>query len=132
MSYFLGVYMAWFFLSRNYWSLLDHDLMASIWEKVISILTGNLNSGCSYSITAATISETDYSIQICRNKFLIHSLINTAYLSYLSSLLLGLGLIQNFCKSWYFQLYPLKNASLSLGIILESKTSLKSRSVPEE
>ena len=26
--------------------------MASIWEKAISILAGNLNSGCSYLITA--------------------------------------------------------------------------------
>ena len=33
------------FLSRIYWSLLDHDLMASIWEKAISILARNLNSG---------------------------------------------------------------------------------------
>ena len=32
-SYGLG-----FFLSRIYWSSLDYDLMASIWEKVISIL----------------------------------------------------------------------------------------------
>ena len=28
------------------------DLMASIWEKNISILVGNLNPGCSYKITA--------------------------------------------------------------------------------
>ena len=42
-----------FFLSRNYWSSLDHDLMASIWEKAISILTGSLNSGRRYLITAA-------------------------------------------------------------------------------
>ena len=40
------------FLSRNYWSLLDYDRMASIWEKAISILAGNLNSGRSYLITA--------------------------------------------------------------------------------
>ena len=40
------------FLSRNYWSLLDHDLMASIWEKNISIFVGNLNSGRSYLIAA--------------------------------------------------------------------------------
>ena len=43
--------MAWF-LSRNYWSLLDNDLMTNIWEKAISILAGNLNSGRSYLITA--------------------------------------------------------------------------------
>ena len=41
------------FLSRNYWSSLDHDLMASIWEKAISILAGSLNSGRRYLITAA-------------------------------------------------------------------------------
>ena len=33
--------MAWFFKSKYYWSLLD--LMASIGEKAISILAGNLN-----------------------------------------------------------------------------------------
>ena len=43
------------FLSRIYWSLLDHDLMASIWEKAISILAGNLNSRRSYLITAVSI-----------------------------------------------------------------------------
>ena len=41
--------MAWF-LSRNYWNELD--LMASIWEKAISILAENLNSGRSYLNTA--------------------------------------------------------------------------------
>ena len=40
------------FLSRNYWSSIYHDLMSSIWEKVIWILAGNLNSGRSYLITA--------------------------------------------------------------------------------
>ena len=30
ISYSFDVYVAWFFLSKNYWSLLDHDLMASI------------------------------------------------------------------------------------------------------
>ena len=40
---FFGVYTAWFFLPRNYWSSLDHELMASIREKIISILVGNLN-----------------------------------------------------------------------------------------
>ena len=46
--------MAWFFIWWNYWSSLDHDLVASIWEKAISILAGNLNSGRSYLITAVT------------------------------------------------------------------------------
>ena len=32
--------------------MLDHDLMASIYEKAISILAGNLNLGCSYLITS--------------------------------------------------------------------------------
>ena len=40
------------FLSRKYWSSLDNDLMASILEKAISILAGNLNSGRSYLIAA--------------------------------------------------------------------------------
>ena len=48
------------FLSRNYWSLLDYDLMASIWEKALSILAGNLNSGCSYIITAALGRQANY------------------------------------------------------------------------
>ena len=41
---------SWVFLSKNYWSLLDHDLMASIWEKTISIFAGNLISSRSYFI----------------------------------------------------------------------------------
>ena len=40
------------FLSRNYWSSLYHDLMASSWEKANSILARNLNSGHTYLITA--------------------------------------------------------------------------------
>ena len=52
ISYFFGIYMACFFLSRIYWSSLDHSLIASIWEKAISILAVNLNSGRSYLITA--------------------------------------------------------------------------------
>ena len=46
--YFFGVYVAWFFIQK----LLElaHDLMASIWEKEISILGGNLNSGRTYII----------------------------------------------------------------------------------
>ena len=39
-------------LSRNCWSVLEYDLMTSICEKAVSILAGNLNSGCSYLITA--------------------------------------------------------------------------------
>ena len=46
-----------FFLSRIYWSSLDHDLMASIWEKDISILAGNLNLGRSYFITAVKANQ---------------------------------------------------------------------------
>ena len=38
------------FWSRNYWSQLDHHLMAYIWENVILILAENLNLGCSYLI----------------------------------------------------------------------------------
>ena len=47
--------MAYVFLSRNCWSSLDHDLMASICEKDNSILAENLNSGGSYLITAVTV-----------------------------------------------------------------------------
>ena len=50
--YSLGVSMACSFLSRTYWSSLDHDLMASIRGKAISILAENLNSNRSYLITA--------------------------------------------------------------------------------
>ena len=49
---FLGVYMTWFFI---YSISLDHDLMASIWEKDISNLAGNLNSSRSYLNTAVEI-----------------------------------------------------------------------------
>ena len=42
-----GIFMAWF-LSRNYWSLLNHDLKASIWEKANPIFAGNYNSSLSY------------------------------------------------------------------------------------
>ena len=46
--------MAWFFYLETIGvrCMLDHDLMASIYEKDISILAGNLNSGRSYLITA--------------------------------------------------------------------------------
>ena len=57
ISYFLGIYMACFILSRIYWSFLDHNLMASILEKATSILAENLNSGCSYLITAVLQNE---------------------------------------------------------------------------
>ena len=50
------------FLSRIYWSSLDHDLKASIWEKAISILVGNLNSSYSYLITA--VLQVHYNIGI--------------------------------------------------------------------
>ena len=53
--YLFGIYMACFFLSIIYWNSLDHALMSSIWEKVISILAGNLNSGRSYLFTAVVI-----------------------------------------------------------------------------
>ena len=45
------------FLSKIYWSLLDHDLLAKIWEKAISILAGKLNSGRTYLITAVPRQE---------------------------------------------------------------------------
>ena len=43
-------------------SWLDHDLMARIWEKAISILAGNLNLGRSYLITA--VPETLYTEEL--------------------------------------------------------------------
>ena len=52
ISHFFGRLYGLGFLSRNYWSWSHPNLMASIWEKVISILAGNLNSGRSYFITA--------------------------------------------------------------------------------
>ena len=45
------------FLSRNYWSLLEHDLMASILEKAILFFWENLNSGRGYLITAVNQSQ---------------------------------------------------------------------------
>ena len=51
IAYFSGVYV---FLYRNYCSSLDYDLMSSIWEKGISSLAGNLNSGRSYLIIAVS------------------------------------------------------------------------------
>ena len=56
-SYFFGAYCdLWLgFISRNYWSSLDQDLMASIWEKANSILAGNLNSGRTYLIIAVQL-----------------------------------------------------------------------------
>ena len=51
ISYFLA--FIWLdFLIRNYWSSSDHDLIASISKKAISILVRNLNSGRSHLITA--------------------------------------------------------------------------------
>ena len=48
--------------------------MASIWEKAISILAGNLNSGCSYSITAvpSTWNHKVYTYSMCLFSFPNH------------------------------------------------------------
>ena len=51
--YFFGLV----FYLETIGSSLDHDLMASIWEKAISILAGNLNSGHSYIITAVKLTD---------------------------------------------------------------------------
>ena len=48
---FFGLYLLLALCSRNYWNLLNHHLMANIWEKSISILVGNLNLGRSHLIT---------------------------------------------------------------------------------
>ena len=61
--------MAWF-LRRNYWSSLDHDLMVSICEKAISFLAGNLNSSYSYLITAvAKVIQTESLAEKGNNSF---------------------------------------------------------------
>ena len=52
ISYFLAFMWLGFFLSRSYWSSLDHDLWASTWEKAISIMAWNSNSGRSCLIAA--------------------------------------------------------------------------------
>ena len=62
ISYFFLAFIWLGFLSKNYWSSLDHDLMASIWEKAISISAGNLNSGRSYLITAVPVFSRDFSL----------------------------------------------------------------------
>ena len=49
--------MAWFFYPETIGSSLDHDLMASIWEKAISIMAGNLNSSRSCSCTMFDVFE---------------------------------------------------------------------------
>ena len=36
---------------------LDHDLMANIWENIVSILAGNLNSGRSYLTTTVLVNS---------------------------------------------------------------------------
>ena len=46
------------FLFKKYWSSLVDDVIASISEKAISILAGNLNSGRSYLITAVHTTRT--------------------------------------------------------------------------
>ena len=53
ISYFWRLYGLVFYLETI--RVHDHDLMASIREKAISILAGNLNSGRSYLITAVLI-----------------------------------------------------------------------------
>jgi hypothetical protein len=57
ISHFLAFIWLVLFLSRIYWSFLDHNLMANILEKATSILAENLNLGCSYLITAVLQNE---------------------------------------------------------------------------
>ena len=47
-------------------SFLDYDLKADIWEKTISILTGNLNSGFCYLIT--TVRQSVLADRCCSNE----------------------------------------------------------------
>ena len=51
------------FSPKNYWSLLDHHLMAKI-----TILAENSNSGLSYLITAVSSILVRYFLQILLNK----------------------------------------------------------------
>ena len=50
--------LVWFF-SRIYWRSLDHNLMAGIWEKDISILAQNLNSNrsCMYAFLVIHVQD---------------------------------------------------------------------------
>ena len=57
ISYTFGIFMDCFFLSRIYWSSLDYDLIARIWETVISFLAGILNSGPSYLTIAVALGK---------------------------------------------------------------------------
>ena len=68
------------FLSNNYWSSWDHDLMARIWEKAISILSGNLNSGRSYLITAVHTSWINW---LCLSTFLLFIILTIAACRYI-------------------------------------------------
>ena len=43
------------FWSRNYWSSINHPLMANIWEIATLILARNLNAGLSYLITTVQL-----------------------------------------------------------------------------
>ena len=105
--FFLCIYMA-LFLSRNYWSSLD--LMASIWENVISILTGNLNSGCSYLITAVTISG-----QICRNKISILFFNKHRLLILLITFAARSGAHSKFLQKLILPVIPLKECKSKFG-----------------
>ena len=50
----LWIYHLVFYIETITVSYVNHHLMANIWEKVISILAGNLNLGRSYLITTVT------------------------------------------------------------------------------
>ena len=56
---FLGLYTL-AFCTRNYWRWLNHNWMANIWERAISILAGNLNLGRSYLITTVPMVSSGY------------------------------------------------------------------------
>ena len=53
ISYSFGIH------NMAYQSSLDHDLIASILEKAISNLVGNLNLSCTYLITAVSQTVCD-------------------------------------------------------------------------
>ena len=59
-----------------FWRLLTYDLMASIWEKAISISAGNLNLGCSYLIITVR------SFQLKGYIWANHTLFSNMYMSW--------------------------------------------------
>ena len=60
--HFFGIYKTWFFIKKLLESWLNHHLLANVWEKVVTILSGNFNSGLkiSYYNCTATLKLAKY------------------------------------------------------------------------